>query len=158
MKNNPNKFFGNKYTPASGKNAKRRGIAIEMAVVTLLLMFALSTILVTVSLINNGNRKSATADLTDRIFIDSVGESFVDAVLSGEELHAWGAQFSPDYNAYTNTEINTGVVELNLYRIDKTEETKADGTPETVETLVLHIILTPNAERDAYTVTEWAYK
>ena len=156
MKNNQGRYFGIKYR--CGKNDKRRGIAVEMAIITLMLMFALSTILVTVSMINNKSKNSSSEKLTDRLNIDSIGESFVNAIANGyddDALADWAAQYQSEYTAIASNIDGTATLELFFREIS--EETDVGGNPIVTESLVLKVTLIQNADKSAYTVSEWAY-
>ncbi len=66
----------------------RRGVAIESAIFTMLMVFALCSIILTVSMYMIQNQKQETEDFNERIFVDQLGEDFLYAVRSGATYHA----------------------------------------------------------------------
>lgn len=114
----------------------RRGTALEMAIMLSVVTFALSTLVLTTSLLQHSRKVRAEKNMTQGIALEQMGESFCHAVASGA-AHTWKDGYE-DYNI----------------AIEGTVLTVTD--PETEEVL-LKVVLTDNGD-GSYTVTEWNKK
>ena len=115
----------------------RRGVAIEMAIMMTVVMFALSTLVLTTALLQHGRKVRAEQSMTRGIVLDQIGEDFCAAV-AGNAGDAWKAPYLEDYNIE--------VLGKTLLVTDKDSEE-----------LLLRIVLTQTGA-NSYTVKEWTKK
>lgn len=114
------------------KAARRRGVGMELAVMVLLVVFAMSTLLVSTVMLEDDNLEDSKTQMTERMVLDKLGEDFCANVSD-----AW----VPADGAYTGSvTVESGVYTMTLTR---------DGAT------MLTVELTPAG--DGYTVTQWNY-
>ena len=80
----------------------KRGMAIELAIFVMLVVVSLSALLVTVSVLNRTATESLATKIDQRIYLDQIGESFVVAVKTNQNLDSW-ADGITDYSATTES-------------------------------------------------------
>ncbi len=114
----------------------RKGAAIEMAIMLVMVTFALSTLVLSTALLQHVKEEKAELRMTQGIVLEQIGERFCTATAQGDTAHEWVAQY-PDYTIT--------VTNLTL--------TAADA--ESGEVL-LTVELAPSA--GGYTVTRWNKK
>ena len=115
--------------------AARRGVAIETAIIAMLLTFALCLMLISVSLSAGAGRRVSFAAAERRVEIDCMGEAYRAAVAAGE-----GEHFAPNQEGYA--------FDVGPYRFDR------EGGDYRVlrgDTVVLTFTL------DGNNVTSWQY-
>ncbi len=114
----------------------RKGAALEMAIMLAVVTFALSTLVLTVALLQHNSKINAEKNMTRGIVLEQVGEDFCYAVANGTG-HDWK-------NGYTQYDI---VI----------EDTSLAVTDRSTGTLLLKVVLTAAGD-GSYTVTEWNKK
>ncbi len=115
----------------------RRGAAMEMAILMAVVMFALSTLVLTTSLLQHNRMNRAEMSMTQGIVLDQIGEDFCAAVV-GNTGDGWMTPYQEDYN---------------IVVLGKTLMVTDKQTDE----LLLQVALTP-AGANRYTVTQWTKK
>ena len=106
------------------KHRKKRGAAMEMAIMTMLEIFALCLIIVTVAELGAALNKRITSKGEERTKISQIADLFVNYCSSYEEGEFNFAEARGDYTAHTGTV--TGGTEPRYYldlRLNKTGET-----------------------------------
>lgn len=111
----------------------RRGIAIETAMLFLLVVVALSTLLVSVTLMQAGKVKRSNEKLERYLALEQFGEEFC----SRREYYTLPEEYAQEYR------IEKSSTTLLVYPIGETQP-------------VLTVELTPNGD-GTYTVTKWSY-
>ena len=74
----------------------RRGVALEMAITLLVVTFALSTLVLTTSLLQHSKKVQADNQLPRTVALEQISEAFCVATASGDRTHDWAAAY-PDY-------------------------------------------------------------
>lgn len=69
----------------------RRGAAIELAIMMMVFSIFITTIVLTTALLQNSHKAKAELGIKQDIFLEQLGEEFVDAVVSGN-ISAWQPQ------------------------------------------------------------------
>lgn len=115
----------------------RRGVAIEMAIMMTVVMVALSTLVLTTSLLQHGRKTRAERSMTRGIVLDQIGEDFCDAIAKNAG-NAWQATYQEEYD---------------IVVMGKTLLVTNKDSDE----LLLRVVLTQTAA-GRYTVTEWTKK
>lgn len=122
------------HTPSN----RRRGMAIELAITVLMIVFALGTVLVTTALMQNNNRNQLRNTAEQSFALDRLGEQFCIAVKNGEDLTAW-AQSVEEFTATVQQDAEN--TQLLLQQDENT---------------VLRVVL--QSENGQHTVTAWEYR
>lgn len=117
----------------------RRGAALEMAIMLSVVTFALSTLVLTTSLLQHSRKVRAEKNMTQGIALEQIGEDFCAAVARNAG-DTWADAYREDYDIAIEEE--------------GTVLTVTD--PETEEVL-LKVVLTKTGD-GSYTVTEWNKK
>lgn len=115
----------------------RRGAALEMAIMMSVVMFALSTLVLTTALLQHGRKTRAERSMTQGIVLDQIGEDFCAAKV-GKIGADWQTPYQEDYD---------------IAVFDKTLLV----THKDSEELLLRVVLTQVGE-NRYTVKEWTKK
>lgn len=115
----------------------RRGVAIEMAIMMTVVMVALSTLVLTTSLLQHGRKTRAERSMTQGIVLEQIGEDFC-AAIAKNTGDAWKTPYLEDYD---------------IQVLGKTLLVTNKDSQE----LRLRIVLTPTGT-GRYTVTEWTKK
>ena len=111
----------------------RRGAALEMALMLLVVTFALSTLILTTSLLQH-NKKVRTEDaMNENILLEQIGQDFCTAILQGTD-DSWKDRY-PDY----------------LITIEDTTLTVCD---KETDAILLNVVLTATGS-GSYTITKW---
>lgn len=84
-------------TPPSPK--RRKGAAIEMAIMVMVVTVSLSIIILTVSLLQHSKQRLAEEEMARGITLEQIGEDF--CATAGQTEHLWVANY-PDYNITIN--------------------------------------------------------
>lgn len=121
------------------KNLRRRGVAIEMAIVVMVLVMGLGTILVTSALVMNNSKNRASQTLTQQTELDVIGESFCDYVKNSSESQ-WN--YVKQYYGQYYCEITDGLT-LTVYQ--------GESKIESLLTVSLEV------NNGNYTVVRWDY-
>ncbi len=124
------------------KIRRRRGAAIEMAIVLLLLFSMLSAALVSVSLVLHKCQTSAADELTKRVELDGIAERFIVAVTNNEDLTAF-CDTVTEYDVFVSEKENNGDFIVTL-------------TVEEDEEILLTVVL--RRDGDICTVIKWTYE
>lgn len=114
----------------------RKGAALEMAIMLAVVTFALSTLVLTTSLLQHNSKIRAEKNMTRGIVLEQMGEQFCHAVANNTG-HGWK-------NSYADFDIV----------IADNSMTVKDAVTGTV---LLEVTLTPSGD-GTYTVTEWNRK
>lgn len=115
----------------------RRGAAMEMAIMMSVVMFALSTLVLTTALLQHGRKTRAERSMTQGIVLDQIGEDFCAATARGAG-NAWQAPYQEEYD----------IVVMGKTLL----VTKKDSNE-----LLLQVVLTQTGD-GRYTVKEWTKK
>ena len=113
----------------------RKGAALEMAILLTVVTFALSTLILTVSLLQHGKRVQAKAELEESILLEQIGEAFCQSATAGWE-DSWKESYPEKY-----------VIEIDETACQLTVTEKKSG--EVI--LEVQIELGP----EGYRITEW---
>ena len=72
-------------------NTKRykRGIALELTIFVMLLVFLLSTLLVSVNFSNKTTSQKINNNVVEKLQLDQIGESYISVVSNNQNLDAW---------------------------------------------------------------------
>lgn len=84
------------------KHQRRKGVGAEMALATLMILFALCSLILSFSMIQVNNLDEADDRMKDRNTLDQIGESFCAATASGS---LWTLD-NQEYSASVTTEGN----------------------------------------------------
>lgn len=101
--------------------SKRRGVTIELALVVMMLVFALGTILVSTALIQNSHKNNRDAEFTTRADLDNITNDFLKTVredlytsdlVYGSKLQAWaldagGSKYEVKVDGWLNNEVGS---------------------------------------------------
>lgn len=123
------------------KEKRRRGAAMELAIMVMVIAVLVSGAIVSVSLIQSNQAKNAYADTTMRAELDIIGQSFCNALSNGET-----PELAEEYSEKYSAEISVTEAEARLILSER-----AGG--DTVFT----VSLVKNEDESFYTVTEWKY-
>jgi len=74
----------------------RKGVAIEMAIMMVVITFALTTLVLTTSLLMYTKQTNAEVHMAESAVLEQIGRSFCDAVARGDTEHTW-IDLYPDY-------------------------------------------------------------
>ncbi len=111
--------------------SNKKGVAIELAILVMLIVVSLSALLVSVSIINKKASNDLSLDIKERLYLDQIGQSYI----SAQNRLEW----SPSDSDYTISEIS----QEKLVLVDSQGKVK------------LSIKL--QAYSDGYKITEWKY-
>lgn len=101
----------------------KRGVAIEMALVTMLVLFGLAMILLTVAELGSVLNKRILAEANERIDVSRIGDAFVRACKSGED--GFSGFNTGSYEDYLVAKENTSDAEVQRYAL--TVRSKENG-------------------------------
>ncbi len=113
----------------------RRGIALEMAITLLVVTFALSTLVLSTSLLQHSRKVAVEDEIPRNVILEQIGESFCAATAAGKPTSQWSAAY-PDY------QITVDGLKLTVSLPDS-------------DTALLTVEL--KHEGGKYTVTQWSY-
>ncbi|MBE6925375.1 MAG: hypothetical protein E7461_00895 [Ruminococcaceae bacterium] len=82
----------------------RRGAAIELAIMMMVFSIFITTIVLTTALLQNSHKAKAELGIKQDIFLEQLGEDFVDAVLSGGMNTGWKPEGYKDITFVDTTE------------------------------------------------------
>ena len=74
----------------------RRGVALEMAITLLMVTFALSTLVLTTSLLQHSKKIAAEKQMPRTVALEQIGQRFCTATAAGQNPAEWSAAY-PDY-------------------------------------------------------------
>lgn len=75
------------------RHSNRRGMAIEMAMAMMIIVFSLCALMTTVVTVSRKQTNIATARFTQTAQVDAIGESFVRAFKNDEPFQYTGTEF-----------------------------------------------------------------
>lgn len=132
-----------------GSPKARRGIAIEMAIMVMLITFGLSALLVSISIIQKSNKDTTVKELTLHTKLDEIGDCFCAEVKKGTNLAEISSSLNTQYSDYA---ISAEKTENNTYMLKVCENTVTEGADS-------EVLLTVVIERSEgkLTITKWAY-
>ncbi len=132
-----------------GSPKARRGIAIEMAIMVMLITFGLSALLVSISIIQKSNKDTTVKELTLHTKLDEIGDCFCAEVKKGTNLAEISSSLNTQYSDYA---ISAEKTENNTYTLKVCENTVTEGADS-------EVLLTVVIERSEgkLTITKWAY-
>lgn len=78
------------------RHSNRRGMAIEMAMAMMIIVFSLCALMTTVVTVSRKQTNIATARFTQTAQVDAIGESFVRASKAGETFQYDGTEYECD--------------------------------------------------------------
>lgn len=113
----------------------RKGIALEMAIMLLVITFALSALVLTTSLLQHNKKVRAENQLPRTVALEQIGEAFCAGTAAGTDPSQWIGQY-PDYT------ITVDGLKLTVSAKDS-------------DALLLSVEL--RQEGDRYTVIQWSY-
>lgn len=113
----------------------RRGVALEMAITLLVITFALSTLILTTSLLQHSKKVSAENEMPRTVILEQIGETFCAATAAGKDPGEWSGAY-PDYK------ITVDALKLTVSELDS-------------DTVLLTVEL--KHEDRKYTVIQWSY-
>ena len=93
----------------------RRGAAIELAIMMMVFSIFITTIILTTALLQNEHKTKAQLGIEQDIFLEQLGEEFVDAVLNGEMSEDWCPAGYKDVTFAETTERHNFGVEETKY-------------------------------------------
>lgn len=116
--------------------ANRKGAGIEMAIMLLVVTFALSTLVLSTSLLQRTRENKAVYNMEQGICLEQIGQRFCDAVAQGDTTHTW-VEIYPDY-----------VIAVSDLTMTVSDEENGE--------ILLTVALT--AGEDGYTIATWNKK
>ncbi len=81
-------------TPAK-RHARKKGAAIEMAIMVMVVTVSMSIVILTTSLLQHSKQLRAKEEMGRSVVLEQIGQDFCDAAGSSE--HLWVAKY-PDYD------------------------------------------------------------
>lgn len=78
------------------RHSNRRGMAIEMAMAMMIIVFSLCALMTTVVTVSRKQTNIATARFTQTAQVDAIGEKFVRASKAGETFQYDGTEYECD--------------------------------------------------------------
>ena len=84
----------------------RRGIALEMAITLIMVTFALSTLILTVAMLQHTEQQAAERELEETILLEQMGEDFCRSVIDGTGtgwVNAYPEEYTIEINDLTLT-------------------------------------------------------
>lgn len=124
----------------------RRGVAIELAIMVLVITLALSILLTSISLIQNSDKNARKKELTLHTELDQIGDAFFAEAKKGtQDFSTFDSDESYECDANFDSQSNS-------YTLTVKEKAEEGETGKTLLTVVL--------EKDAsgkITVKKWAY-
>ncbi len=107
----------------------RRGAAIELAIMMMVFSIFITTIVLTTALLQNSHKAKAELGIKQDIFLEQLGEDFVDAVLSGK-LENWEIE-------YDGITLNKGTVVKHIWVKGETVQPTCEAGGYTLYTCTL---------------------
>ena len=148
----------------------KRGIALENAIIFLMVIFSLTALLTSLALLANIQVKIEKTAIENRLRVDEIGEDFIAALYEGE-AGDFGNKFNlkPD-NADYNENYDGYIAEVNVEGSDCTltlwnapvggglTEDEIEGITQNDSAVLLYITATvTGGENKTVTVTAWRY-
>lgn len=124
------------------KSRRRRGAAIELAIMVLLLFSAFSVALVSVSLMLHKRQTNDAGELAERVKLDGIAERFIAVVTDNGDVNAW-CDTVTDYDVAVTEKEDDGSLIMTL-------------TVEKDEVILLTLEL--RCDGNVFTVTKWSYE
>lgn len=144
------------------KNTRRRGVAMEMAIMVLLVLTLLSTITVSAATILINKQSSAQKEFTekiDRYDYDTIGEQFFNLVSNGKTEDEIKNELTVPSGLTAvitlNTENETTLYEL-LIQFNLNEGREVEPNMETLFSVIVE--KTQISEKIIYTIKSWEYQ
>ena len=129
------------------KKARRRGIAIELAIFVIMLCFGLSVVIVTTSMIQKNNFNRMVAETTEKLDLNRIGAEFCSAVKKNDLAYfEWKLEQETEY-------LNS---EKYLFNIDVDGSVKSLRISTIKEEIVLYIEI--EAKDSTYEIIKWELK
>ena len=69
--------------------SNKRGIAIELAILVMLIVVSLSALLVSVSVFNKNTTSTLSQNINEKICLDQIGQSYITAIKESADLEVW---------------------------------------------------------------------
>lgn len=113
----------------------RKGVALEMAITLLMVTFALSTLVLTTSLLQHSKKVKAEKEMPRSVALEQIGEAFCAGTAAGIDPSQWTGKY-PDYT------ITVDGLKLTV-------------TQSNADTVLLTVELQKEGSR--YTVIQWSY-
>lgn len=131
-----------------GSPKARRGIAIEMAIMVIIITFGLSALIVSISIIQKSNKDTTVKELTLHTKLDEIGDCFCANVKEGTDLAEILSFLNSQYSDYAISAETAN----NTYTLKVCENTVTEGADS-------EVLLTVFIERSEgkLTITKWAY-
>lgn len=117
----------------------RRGVALEMAITLLMVTFALSTLVLSTSLLQHSRKVAVENETPRNVILEQIGQSFCAATAARKNVNQWSADWSA---AYPDYDIAAQGLKLTVSLPDS-------------DTVLLTVEL--KHENGKYTVTQWSY-
>ena len=114
--------------------ANKRGIAIELALLVMIIVVSLTALVVSISVFNRNTTDKLSQDIKDRTQLDQIGQSYVLAVKQSADLEVW----KQNIQGYT-----AQVSNLQLALVDSQGNVKLSVKLENYQ--------------NGYKITEWKY-
>lgn len=99
----------------------RRGVALEYAIIIMLVIMGLSTIILTNTMLQASHRNRIEANFYAEMDLDSIGASFVSALSQGNSLTEWSAEWEERYA------VNVSSGEGAIHKLTVKEKNPAEG-------------------------------
>lgn len=126
------------------KSKRRRGLAIELALLVMILLSAFSILIVNTALLQNSHKTANDTKFKERITLSEIGEDFCSAVKNGEDMITWQESVT-SFNAIANKSTSfDGTLGATLTLYDH------EGT------LLMSVALSAKPT-EPYKITEWTY-
>ena len=113
----------------------RRGVALEMAIILLVLTFALSTLVLTTSLLQHSKKVKAENEMPQTVALEQIGQSFCAGIAAGQVPDQW-------HGTYLGYSITVDGLTLTVSQKDS-------------GTVLLTVVL--QQEGTNFTVVRWSY-
>jgi len=122
----------------------KKGLAIEMVTIVMMVTFVLSGLIVSTTLTANKFSKTALSSVTEKATLDKIGWDFIESVETGKDFSALKSEYEDQYLLGLNKEDD----EWTFLVYEKEKESKG---------AILTITLSIDKAQNTYKITKWNY-
>lgn len=126
------------------KKINRRGVALEMVILVILVTFILTTLLVSTSMFSTVYTRKSLSDLSNKMQLDQLGNEFLSTVGSEQDFNDLQQKYIGEFDLQLQKN-----QELNLWTFNA--KNLNDNSVE------LEIVLSVDTSNQSYTILKWNY-
>ena len=126
------------------KKINRRGVALEMVILVILVTFILTTLLVSTSMFSTVYTRKSLSDLSNKVQLDQLGNEFLSTVGSEQDFNDLQQKYVGEFDLQLQKD-----QELNLWTFNA--KNLNDNSVE------LEIVLSVDTSNQSYTILKWNY-